>query len=56
MSSDAPYRGKRIVDLAVTAVLAAPALLLGAACALVIMLDDGGPVFFRQERVGRGNA
>jgi lipopolysaccharide/colanic/teichoic acid biosynthesis glycosyltransferase len=48
------YRGKRIVDLAVTAVLAAPALLLGAACALVIMLDDGGPVFFRQERVGMG--
>jgi len=54
MSGDDPYRGKRAIDLAMTAALAAPALLLGTACALAIKLDDGGPVFYRQERVGMG--
>jgi lipopolysaccharide/colanic/teichoic acid biosynthesis glycosyltransferase len=49
-----PYRGKRAVDLALLAVLALPALLLGAVCALAIKVDDRGPAFFRQERVGRG--
>jgi lipopolysaccharide/colanic/teichoic acid biosynthesis glycosyltransferase len=32
--------------------LASPVLL---ACAAAIVLDDGGPVFFRQRRMGRGN-
>jgi len=44
---------KRVFDLLVTAVvvvLAAPLLLLVAA---IIKLDDGGPVIFRQTRVGR---
>jgi sugar transferase (PEP-CTERM system associated) len=46
---------KRLLDLiAATAglVLAAPIMLL---VALAIRLDSAGPVFFRQERVGRGN-
>lgn len=54
MSGGTAYRGKRAVDLALTTALAAPALVLGTACALAIKLDDGGPVFFRQERVGLG--
>lgn len=46
-------RAKRALDLvltAIAAVVALPALLLGA---LAIRLEDGGPVLFRQERVGR---
>lgn len=46
--------GKRLLDLLVAAtglVLLAPLLLL---LALAIKLDSPGPVFFRQERVGRG--
>lgn len=50
--TDTAYRGKRMFDLAVSAVLAAPAIVLSAACAVAIRLDDGGPVLFRQERVG----
>lgn len=46
---------KRAFDLGASAlallVLAAPLLLV----ALAIKLEDGGPVFFRQRRVGRGN-
>ncbi len=53
MRREGPYRGKRAFDLAAVTVLAAPALVLGAACACAIKLDDGGPVLFRQERVGR---
>lgn len=45
---------KRVLDV----VLAAAALIalspLLAAVALAITLDDGGPVFFRQERIGEG--
>ena len=47
-------RGKRAVDVAgalAGLVLCAPVL---AAAAVLIRLEDGGPVFFRQERVGRG--
>src|SRR4051794_1322040 len=46
------YRGKRAGDLALLALLALPALVVGAACALLIKLPSRGPVFFRQERVG----
>ena len=52
--TDRPYRGKRAFDLAVLAVVAVPAGLIGGACALAIKLTDRGSVFFRQERVGYG--
>lgn len=51
---DKPYRGKRAVDLAVLAVVALPATLVGAVCAAAVALSSRGPVFFRQERVGMG--
>lgn len=47
---------KRIFDLAFTVpavFILAPMMML---VALAIMLDSGGPIFFRQKRVGRGNA
>lgn len=47
-----PYRGKRLVDLAVLVVAAVPALAIGAVCAVAITLTSEGAVFFRQERVG----
>ena len=46
---------KRAFDLAASAaalVLLSPVLLLAA---LAVKLEDGGPVFFRQRRLGRGN-
>ena len=49
---DRPYRGKRAFDLAALAVVAVPAAVLGAICAVAIRLSSPGPVFFRQERVG----
>lgn len=52
--TDRPYRGKRVFDLTVLAVLALPAGILGGLSALAVKLDDGGPVLFRQERVGLG--
>lgn len=48
----APYRGKRAVDLAVLAVAAVPAAVLGAACSLAVRLSSPGPVLFRQVRIG----
>jgi lipopolysaccharide/colanic/teichoic acid biosynthesis glycosyltransferase len=51
---DHPYRGKRILDLAVLAVVAVPASVVGVLCALAVKLTSRGPVFFRQERVGMG--
>jgi lipopolysaccharide/colanic/teichoic acid biosynthesis glycosyltransferase len=48
-----PYRGKRLVDLALLAVVAVPAGLVGAVCALAVRLTSPGPVLFRQRRVGR---
>ncbi len=45
---------KRILDMIVasmTLLIASPVML---AAALIIKLDDRGPVFFRQDRVGRG--
>lgn len=47
-----PYRGKRLVDLVLLAVVAVPALVVGAGCALAVKATSAGPVFFRQERVG----
>lgn len=46
------YRGKRVLDLTLLAVLSVPASVIGAACAVAIKLESPGPVFFRQERVG----
>jgi len=47
-----PYRGKRLVDLALLAVVAVPAAVVGLPCALAVWLTSRGPVLFRQERVG----
>jgi lipopolysaccharide/colanic/teichoic acid biosynthesis glycosyltransferase len=50
------YGGKRLVDLAMLAVAAVPAAVLGGLCAAVVALTSRGPVLFRQERVGAGGA
>jgi lipopolysaccharide/colanic/teichoic acid biosynthesis glycosyltransferase len=47
-----PYWGKRLMDLALLAVVGAPALVLGAGCAIAVRLSSRGPVMFRQDRVG----
>ena len=52
--ADRPYRGKRLVDLSIVAVVALPAIALGALCALAVRVTSKGPVFFRQDRVGMG--
>jgi FlaA1/EpsC-like NDP-sugar epimerase/lipopolysaccharide/colanic/teichoic acid biosynthesis glycosyltransferase len=44
---------KRLLDLVVAAVGLLVAWPLGIFIPLLIKLDDGGPVFFRQERIGR---
>lgn len=44
---------KRVFDVAVSAIIAVIALPVMALAALAIKLDDGGPIFFRQIRVGR---
>lgn len=49
----ADYCGKRLLDLAVVAVAAVPALIVGCVCGLAIKTTSDGPVFFRQDRVGR---
>ena len=48
-----PYAGKRAVDLTLVALIALPALLIGALTALAIRFTSRGPVLFRQERIGR---
>ena len=48
------YRGKRILDLVVLAVVALPALLVGLCCAVAVKVTSRGPVLFRQERIGWG--
>jgi sugar transferase EpsL len=48
-----PYPTKRALDLVLVALVAVPALVVGALCALAIKLDSSGPAFFRQERIGR---
>lgn len=47
------YEGKRVADLLLLAIIALPAALIGALCALAIKLTSKGPVLFRQERVGQ---
>jgi lipopolysaccharide/colanic/teichoic acid biosynthesis glycosyltransferase len=50
--SDHPYRGKRIFDLVVLVIAAAPAVALGLCCALAVAFTSRGPVFFRHQRIG----
>lgn len=50
--TDRPYRGKRLVDLGILALVAVPALVIGGAAALAVRFTSAGPVFFRQERIG----
>jgi len=45
---------KRWIDLVISAFMLTLLLPLLLALALAIKLDDGGPVFFRQKRIGRG--
>ncbi|MCW2776688.1 MAG: undecaprenyl-phosphate glucose phosphotransferase [Frankiales bacterium] len=47
------FPGKRALDLAVAGLMALLLAPLGLALALAIRCDDGGPVFYRQSRVGR---
>jgi sugar transferase EpsL len=53
LRSDCPrYRGKRLLDLIIVALVALPAIVIGMVSALAILLEDGRPVLFRQVRVG----
>jgi lipopolysaccharide/colanic/teichoic acid biosynthesis glycosyltransferase len=45
-------RFKRLVDLCLAAILLPVVFVILSAAALAIRLDDGGPVFFRQKRMG----
>jgi len=47
-------RAKRLFDLAVCLLLLPAALAVVALCALSVLVCDGRPVFFRQDRTGRG--
>ncbi len=47
-----PYRGKRLFDLVVLIVIALPAAVIGALCALLLLATSGRPALFRQERIG----
>ncbi len=49
-----PYRGKRVVDLLLLAVVGLPALALAAVCAVAVRMTSAGPVIFHQERIGLG--
>lgn len=49
------YVKKRVVDIALSVFFGIIALPLIAAIAVLIRLDSPGPVFFRQQRMGRGN-
>jgi lipopolysaccharide/colanic/teichoic acid biosynthesis glycosyltransferase len=46
--------GRRTFDVLAAATLLVPAAPVLALCALAIKLDDGGPVLYRQTRVGQG--
>jgi sugar transferase EpsL len=47
------YRGKRLLDLTILALVTLPALAIGIISAIAILVDDGRPVLFRQLRTGR---
>lgn len=47
-----PYRGKRLFDLVVLALVAVPAAAVGLVCAAAVALTSRGPILFRQERIG----
>ncbi len=49
-----PYRGQRLLDLAVVMLVAVPVVSVGVVCALAVKATSRGPVFFRQDRVGLG--
>ncbi|GAE35796.1 sugar transferase [Halalkalibacter akibai] len=46
---------KRILDVAISALLLVITLPIMISAALAIKLEDGGPFFFKQERVGQGH-
>lgn len=46
-------RVKRCIDLIFSALALALALIIGLPLAVLIKLEDGGPVFYRQDRIGR---
>lgn len=48
----APYRSKRLVDLAVLGLAALPACIIGVVCAAAVKATSPGPILFRQERIG----
>jgi lipopolysaccharide/colanic/teichoic acid biosynthesis glycosyltransferase len=43
---------RRLFDLAVTLLLAVPALVLGVVVAVAVFIDSPGPVFYRSPRIG----
>ena len=47
-----PYRGKRVFDMALVALAAVPATIVGLVCAAAMKLSSRGPVLYSQERVG----
>jgi lipopolysaccharide/colanic/teichoic acid biosynthesis glycosyltransferase len=47
------YRGKRLLDLILLAIIALPASVLVLVCAVAILIEDGRPLLLRQTRVGR---
>lgn len=51
---DASPLAKRLLDVAVAAVLSVGGLLLAPAIALAVVIEGGRPVLYRQERLGRG--
>lgn len=53
---EASHLLKRVFDLALAGLLTIAFAPVVAAIAIAIKLDDGGPVFFRQQRVGRNGA
>lgn len=48
-----PYRLQRLLDLAVLVIVFVPVVSLGLVCAAAVKCTSRGPVFFRQERIGR---
>jgi exopolysaccharide biosynthesis polyprenyl glycosylphosphotransferase len=50
------FPGKRVLDVVLAGLMALLLLPFALVVALAVKLDDGGPVFFRQSRVGRDGA